>query len=46
MGDKSPKSKRRGQQQRSAAKAEDTAAAKSKQYSQSRAPQTPGKGTK
>jgi hypothetical protein len=46
MGDKSPKSKRRGQQQKSAAKAEDAAAAKSKQHSQTRAPQAPGKGTK
>jgi hypothetical protein len=46
MGDKSPKSKRRGQQQKNAAKAEEAAAAKSKQYSQSRALQTPGKGAK
>ena len=46
MGDKSPKSKRRGQQQKNAAKAEDAAAVKAKQYSQSRALQTPGKGTK
>jgi hypothetical protein len=46
MGDKSPKSKRRGQQQKNAAKAENAATAKSKQYSQSRVPQTPGRGTK
>jgi hypothetical protein len=46
MGDKSPRSKRRGQQQKNAAKAEDAAAVKAKQYSHSRVPQTPGKGTK
>ena len=46
MGDKSPKSKQRGQQQKNAAKVEGAAAAKSKQDSQSRAPQTSGKGKK
>ncbi len=44
MGDKSPKSKQRTHQQKDAAKAHDTAAAKVKQDSQSRAPKTPGKG--
>jgi hypothetical protein len=44
MGDKSPKSKQRSHQQKNAAKAENTAAAKFKQDSQSRAPKTPGKG--
>ena len=37
MGDKSPRSKRRGQQQKAAARAEDASAAKSKQDSHSRA---------
>jgi hypothetical protein len=37
MGDRSPKSKQRDQKQRDAAKASDTAAAKSKQDAQSRA---------
>ena len=46
MGDKSPKSKRRGQHQKDAVKAGNTAAAKSKQDSQSRGPQIPGKSTK
>jgi hypothetical protein len=44
MGDKSPKSRQRGQQQKDAARVRDAAAAKSKQESQSRAPLTPGKG--
>ena len=44
MGDKSPKSKQRSDRQKNAAKAHDTAAAKSKQDSQSHAPKTPGKG--
>lgn len=46
MGDKSPKSKQRDEQQKNAAKAEGTAAAKSKQNSQSHVPQTPAKGRK
>jgi len=44
MGDRSPKSKQRDQKQKDLAKAEGTAAAKFKQDSQSRAPQTPSKG--
>jgi hypothetical protein len=44
MGDKSPKSKQRGQKQKDAAKAESTTAAKFKQDSQSQ--QTPAKGKK
>jgi hypothetical protein len=45
MGDRSPKSKQRSDQQKNAAKANDTAAAKSKQDGQSRAPtKIPGKG--
>ena len=44
MGDKSPKSKQRDQKQRDAAKAGGTAAAKSKQDSQSHRPQTTTKG--
>ena len=44
MGDKSPKSRQRGQQQKDSARARDAAAAKSKQASQSHAPLTPGKG--
>jgi hypothetical protein len=46
MGDKSPKSKERDQKQKNLAKAEGTAAAKSKQDSQSRFPQTAAKGNK
>ena len=46
MGDKSPKSKRRGQHQKEAVKAGNAAAAKSKQDRQSRGPQIPGKGAK
>ena len=46
MGDRSPKSKQRSDQQKSAAKATDDAAAKSKQDGQSRAPKIPGKGGK
>ena len=38
MGDKSPKSKERGQKQKVSATTRDTAAAKSKQDSKSRAP--------
>jgi hypothetical protein len=44
MGDKSPKSKQRDQRQKNAVKAGDAVAAKSKQDSQNRAPQIPGKG--
>jgi len=45
MGDKSPKSKQRGQKQKNIAKAESGAAAKAKQagYSHASAPVTPGK---
>jgi hypothetical protein len=46
MGDKSPKSKQRGQQQKDLAKAEGAAGAKSKQDSQNRSPQTSAKGKK
>ncbi len=46
MGDKSPKSKQRGQTQKDAAKAEGAAAAKSKQDNQSQAQQTTAKGKK
>lgn len=46
MGDKSPKAKQRSDQQKNAAKQGSAAAAKFKQDSQSRAPQTPGKGKK
>ena len=46
MGDKSPKSKQRGQKQKDLAKAEGAAHAKSKQDSQSHFPQTPVKGRK
>lgn len=46
MGDKSPKSKQRGQKQKEFAKAEGTAEAKSKQANQSRAPLTTAKGKK
>jgi len=38
MGDKSPKSKQRGQKQKDAARAQGVADAKSKQTGQSRAP--------
>ncbi len=44
VGDKSPKSKERGQKQKSAAKAESAAEAKSKQDRYSQAKQTPAKG--
>ena len=44
MGDKSPKSKERGQKQKSAAKADSAAEAKSKQDSYSQPKQTLGKG--
>lgn len=40
MGDKSPKSKQRGQKQKNFAKAESAAGAKSKQDSQNHTPQT------
>jgi hypothetical protein len=43
MGDKSPKSKQRREQQKGAAKAQGAAAAQSKQDGQSRAPKAPGK---
>jgi hypothetical protein len=43
MGDKSPKSKQRREQQKGAAKAQGTAAAQLKQESQSRASKAPGK---
>ena len=46
MGDKSLKSKQRGQKQKDLAKAEDAAKAKSKQEKQSWAPQTTAKGKK
>ena len=46
MGDKSPKSKQRGQKQKNLAKAGGAAEAKSKQDSQSQAPRTPAKGKK
>ena len=46
MGDKSPKSKQRGQKQKDHAKAAGAADAKSKQDSQSRVPPTIGKGPK
>ena len=45
MGDKSPKSKQRDQQQKLSAKTSDAAAAKAKQDAQSRAP-LPGLGPK
>ena len=41
MGDKSPKSKERGQKQRDTAKAKAVATAQAKQDKQGRAPQTP-----
>ncbi len=43
MGDKSPKSIQRGLKQKGAARAQGTAAAKSKQDSQNHSPQTPSK---
>lgn len=43
VGDKSPKSKQREQQQKKAAKTQGAAAAKSKQDGQSRAPLSKGK---
>jgi hypothetical protein len=43
MGDKSPKSKQRGQKQKDIAKAAGAAEAQAKQDSQNRAPQTPAK---
>ncbi len=46
MGDRSPKSKQRGQKQKDLAKAEGAAEAKSKQANQSRASQTTAKGKK
>ena len=46
MGDKSPKSKQRGQKQKDFARARDAAEAKSKQDRQSWAPQTSAKGKK
>ena len=46
MGDKSPKSKERGQKQKTAAKAESAAQVKSKQDSYSQAKQTPVQGRK
>jgi hypothetical protein len=41
MGDKSPKSKQRGQKQKDVARASDAARAASKQASQSQVPKTP-----
>lgn len=46
MGDKSPKSKERNQKQRSAARAEDAAAAKVKREGYTHAPAVPGKNRK
>jgi uncharacterized protein YheU (UPF0270 family) len=46
MGDRSPKSKQRDQKQKNATKANDAAAAKSKQDSQSHAPLSQPKGRK
>ena len=46
MGDRSPKSKERDQKQKNAAKAESVAQARSKQDSQNRAAQIPGKAKK
>lgn len=46
MGDKSPKSKQRGQKQKDAARAEGAAMAKSKQASFTQAPPILGKGKK
>jgi len=44
MGDKSPKSKERGQKQKDVARASGAAKAQSKQDSQSHIPKTPTKG--
>jgi hypothetical protein len=44
VGDKSPKSKERGQKQKSAARAEDAAATKAKQANQSYTQPPPAKG--
>ena len=44
MGDKSPKSKARGQKQKNTARTEDAAAAKAKQANQSYTAQPPAKG--
>ena len=46
MGDRSPKSKERDEKQKNAAKAESAAQARSKQDSQNRTPQIPGKAKK
>ena len=46
MGDRSPKSKERDQKQKNAVKAESAAQAKSKQDTQNRATQIPGKTKK
>ena len=46
VGDKSPKSKERDQKQKNTAKAESAAQARSKQDSQNRATQIPGKAKK
>jgi len=46
MGDKSPKSKERGQKQKNTARADDAAAAKAKQENQSHTQQPPAKGRK
>lgn len=46
MGDKSPKSKQRGQKQKDAARAEGAAQAKSKQNSYRQTSPIPGKGKK
>ncbi len=46
MGDKSLKSKQRGQKQKDVAKAQNAAEAKSKQDNRSQAPQTMAKGKK
>ena len=46
MGDKSPKSKQRGQKQKDLVKAGGAAKAKSKQDNQSQTPRTPAKGKK
>ena len=46
MGDKSPKSKKRGQKQKNTARADDAAAAKAKQANQSHTQQPPVKGKK
>jgi hypothetical protein len=46
MGDKSQKAKERGQKQKNTARAEDAAAAKTKQTHQSHIQQPPAKGRK